>query len=60
MQALHEERRRRLAALEVQLTDARSAANVDCLLDAMTALVHDLAHPNLRKTKNIDAFAVRC
>ncbi|XP_077300753.1 rho associated coiled-coil containing protein kinase isoform X2 [Arctopsyche grandis] len=54
-----EERKRRLQALESQLTDARSPANVDCLLDAVTALVHDTLHPNIRKTKNIDAFATR-
>ena len=34
--------------------------NVDCLLDAVQALVADCDHPALRKIKNIDAFVNRC
>jgi hypothetical protein len=38
----------------------RSIVNVDCLLDAVQALVADCDHPALRKIKNIDAFVNRC
>ena len=39
---------------------ARSIVNVDCLLDAVQALVSDCDHPAIRKIKNIDAFVNRC
>ena len=38
----------------------RSIVNVDCLLDAVQALVSDCDHPAIRKIKNIDAFVNRC
>ena len=38
----------------------RSIINVDCLLDAVQALVADCDHPAIRKIKNIDAFVNRC
>ena len=38
----------------------RSIINVDCLLDAVQALVSDCAHPAIRKIKNVDAFVNRC
>ena len=40
--------------------DIRSIINVDCLLDAVQALVADCDHPAIRKIKNIDAFVNRC
>ena len=33
---------------------------MDCLLDAVQALVADCDHPAIRKIKNIDAFVNRC
>ena len=39
---------------------SRSVINVDCLLDAVQALVADCDHPAIRKIKNIDAFVNRC
>ena len=33
---------------------------MDCLLDAVQALVSDCDHPAIRKIKNIDAFVNRC
>ena len=42
------------------LSDCRSIINVDCLLDAVQALVADCDHPAIRKIKNIDAFVNRC
>ena len=39
---------------------SRSIVNVDCLLDAVQALVSDCDHPAIRKIKNIDAFVNRC
>ena len=38
----------------------RSIINVDCLLDAVQALVSDCDHPAIRKIKNVDAFVNRC
>ena len=38
----------------------RSIINVDCLLDAIQALVADCDHAAIRKIKNVDAFVNRC
>ena len=38
----------------------RSIINVDCLLDAIQALVADCDHSAIRKIKNVDAFVNRC
>ena len=46
--------------LEDRIQDNRSIINVDCLLDAVQALVADCDHPAIRKIKNIDAFVNRC
>jgi len=54
-----EDRRERLAQLEHWIQDNRSVINVDCLLDAVQALVADCDHPAIRKIKNIDAFVNR-
>jgi len=54
-----EDRRERLTQLEDWIQDNRSVINVDCLLDAVQALVADCDHPAIRKIKNIDAFVNR-
>ncbi|GBP05935.1 Rho-associated protein kinase 2 [Eumeta japonica] len=59
MEVKDEERLRRLQALEEQLFDPRSAGNVDCLLDTVTALIADCDHPAIRRMKNIDAYTTR-
>ena len=55
-----DDRRGRLGQLEDRIQDNRSIINVDCLLDAVQALVADCDHPAIRKIKNIDAFVNRC
>ena len=55
-----DDRRGRLGLLEDRIQDNRSIINVDCLLDAVQALVADCDHPAIRKIKNIDAFVNRC
>ncbi|KAJ2953858.1 hypothetical protein O0L34_g1488 [Tuta absoluta] len=57
--AKDEERLRRLRALEEQLCDPRSAGNIDCLLDTVTALVSDCDHPAIRRMKNVEAYTSR-
>ena len=54
------DRKERLRKLELRIQDNRSIINVDCLLDAVQALVSDCDHPAIRKIKNIDAFVNRC
>ncbi|XP_053607827.1 rho-associated protein kinase 1 isoform X2 [Plodia interpunctella] len=54
-----EERLRRLRLLEERLCDPRSAGNVDCLLDTVTALVSDCDHPAIRRMKNVEAYTSR-
>ena len=54
------DRKERLRKLEQRIQDNRSIINVDCLLDAVQALVSDCDHPAIRKIKNIDAFVNRC
>jgi len=54
-----EDRRNRLVQLETTIQDNRSIINVDCLLDAIQALVADCDHPAIRKIKNVDAFVNR-
>lgn len=54
-----DDRRGRLGQLEDRIQDNRSIINVDCLLDAVQALVADCDHPAIRKIKNIDAFVNR-
>ena len=39
---------------------SRSIINVDCLLDAVQALVSDCDHAAIRQNKNVDAFVNRC
>jgi len=53
------DRRERLGHLEETIQDNRSIINVDCLLDAVQALVSDCDHPAIRKIKNVDAFVNR-
>ncbi len=55
-----EDRRRRLAELEARIRDPRAIINVDCLLDAVQAVLEDCDHPAIRKIKNVDAFVSRC
>ena len=45
-----DDRRGRLGMLEDRIQDNRSIINVDCLLDAVQALVADCDHPAIRKT----------
>ena len=54
------DRKERLHRLEERIQDNRSIVNVDCLLDAVQAMVSDCDHPAIRKIKNIDAFVNRC
>jgi len=53
------DRKERLRQLETKIQDNRSIINVDCLLDAIQALVSDCDHPAIRKIKNVDAFVNR-
>ena len=55
-----QDRKDRLKRLEERIQDNRSIINVDCLLDAVQAMVSDCDHPAIRKIKNIDAFVNRC
>lgn len=50
----------RLNALEDQMRDPLSIANVDSLLDTVTALVADCDHESIKRLKNIEAYAGRC
>ncbi|KAF4532249.1 hypothetical protein B566_EDAN004335 [Ephemera danica] len=56
---MDEDRRRRLRHLEEKITDPRSVANVDCLLDTVQALVCDCDHPAVKRMKNVEAFMNR-
>lgn len=42
------------------MRDPLSIANVDCLLDTVTALVADCDHESIKRLKNIEAYASRC
>lgn len=50
----------RLALLEEKLRDPGSVANIDCLLDTVTALVADCDHDNVKRIKTIEAYTNRC
>lgn len=50
----------RLALLEDKLRDPGSVANIDCLLDTVTALVADCDHDNVKRIKTIEAYTSRC
>lgn len=50
----------RLAVLEEKLRDPGSVANIDCLLDTVTALVADCDHDNVKRIKTIEAYTSRC
>ncbi|XP_059618164.1 rho-associated protein kinase 2 [Phlebotomus argentipes] len=56
---LDEDRRRRLAALEEKIRDPSGVANLDCLLDTVTALVADCDHESVKRVKNIEAYIQR-
>lgn len=61
MDLLHDEdRRKRLQALEDRILDSRSIANVDSLLDTVTALVADCDHDSVKRMKSIEAYTNRC
>lgn len=51
---------RRIALLEEKLRDPGSVANIDCLLDTVTALVADCDHDNVKRIKTIEAYTSRC
>lgn len=42
------------------MRDPTSICNVDCLLDTVSALVHDCDHDSLRRLKNIEQYATKC
>lgn len=42
------------------MRDPLSIANVDCLLDTVTALVADCDHESIKRLKNIEAYTSRC
>lgn len=50
----------RLNVLEDQMRDPLSIANVDSLLDTVTALVADCDHESIKRLKNIEAYTSRC
>lgn len=50
----------RLNILEDQMRDPLSIANVDSLLDTVTALVADCDHESIKRLKNIEAYTSRC
>lgn len=50
----------RLSQLEDRLRDPSSVANIDSLLDTVTALVHDFDHESMKRIKNVEAYTNRC
>ncbi|KAL9696346.1 hypothetical protein quinque_015631 [Culex quinquefasciatus] len=56
---MDEDRRKRLLALEEKIRDPGSIANIDCLLDTVTALVADCDHDNVKIIKNIETYIKR-
>lgn len=42
------------------MRDPLSIANVDSLLDTVTALVADCDHESIKRLKNIEAYTSRC
>lgn len=42
------------------MRDPLSIANMDCLLDTVTALVADCDHESIKRLKNIEAYTSRC
>ncbi|XP_058127268.1 rho-associated protein kinase 1 [Anopheles ziemanni] len=52
-------RRKRLMELEQKIRDPSGIANIDCLLDAVTALVADCDHDTVNIIKNIEIFIGR-
>uniref|UniRef100_A0A182N0K3 Rho-associated protein kinase let-502 n=1 Tax=Anopheles dirus TaxID=7168 RepID=A0A182N0K3_9DIPT len=56
---LDEDRKARLMELEQKIRDPASIGNIECLLDAVTALVADCDHENVKIIKNIETFIKR-
>ncbi|XP_058836769.1 rho-associated protein kinase 1 [Topomyia yanbarensis] len=56
---MDEDRHKRLLALEEKMRDPGSIANIDCLLDTVTALVADCDHDNVKIIKNIETYIKR-
>ncbi|XP_062539982.1 rho-associated protein kinase 1 [Armigeres subalbatus] len=56
---IDEDRRKRLMALEEKIRDPSYIANLDCLLDTVTALVSDCDHDNVKIIKNIETYIKR-
>ncbi|XP_055389536.1 rho-associated protein kinase 1 isoform X2 [Condylostylus longicornis] len=56
---INDHHRKRLQKLEEQLRDPFSIANVDCLLDTITALIADCEHESVKRLKNIEAYTNR-
>uniref|UniRef100_A0A182JLX8 Rho-associated protein kinase let-502 n=1 Tax=Anopheles atroparvus TaxID=41427 RepID=A0A182JLX8_ANOAO len=56
---MDEPRKERLMALEQKIRDPSGIANIDCLLDAVTALVADCDHDTVNIIKNIEIFIKR-
>lgn len=42
------------------MRDASSVANVDALLDTVSALIADFDHESIKRLKNIESYASRC
>ncbi|XP_055298419.1 rho-associated protein kinase 1 [Sitodiplosis mosellana] len=59
MDQLDEDRRNRLSELENRLRDPSSVANIDSLLDTVTALIHDFDHDTVKRIKNIETYTNR-
>lgn len=51
--------RKKYLELEKFLRDQRSVLHVDSLLDVLVALVADLEHPAIRRSKNVESFLAR-
>lgn len=50
----------RLSQLEDRLRDPSSVANIDSLLDTVTALIADFDHDSVKRIKNVEAYSNRC
>lgn len=50
----------RLDQLEIKLRDPSNVANIDSLLDTVTALIADFDHDTMKRIKNVEAYTNRC
>lgn len=50
----------RLSQLEDRLRDPSNVANIDSLLDTVTALIADFDHDSVKRIKNVETYSNRC